>query len=621
MKELELLSPAKDLNTAREAILHGADAVYLGAPKFGARQAAPVSIEDISTLVAEAHIFGVKIYIALNTIIFDNELDDVKDLIHRLYEVGVDAIIIQDMGITELPLPPIALHASTQCHNNDAQQLKRLETMGFEQAVLARELNPQEIAQLHQQTNIKLEAFVHGAICVSYSGRCYLSEHVCGRSANRGACAQMCRQTYDLIDAKGEIIYQQKYLLSAKDMNRSNSLDALIEAGVSSFKIEGRLKGVSYVKNTTAYYRQAIDAFIAKNPTQYKRSSKGVSSISFVPQLDKSFNRGFTENYFHQASPNNKNENIVNIDTPKSIGEFMGKVKSTGNGFFTLDQPHDFNNADGIIYITNTGNYDGAQINHTESNGRCEINKKIVIPVGTHIYRNYDHQFEQLLGKNTASRKIEVKIILRDVPHGLAVEISDGEHAATSCVEVELEKAKNYQEDKLRDVLAKLGNTPFEAREIDINLSERFFVPASYLAELKRSAVEVFMRTLRIKNSAKIYRPTLSISDKKRSIATNAESLEKTLDYSANIANQLARRHYTNLGAKDLKPAYELSKAKDASLMITKHCVRRLLGYCTKETKLKPPFTFPLYLKQGDRRFKLLFDCQACMMHILAEKN
>ncbi|SUB88921.1 Uncharacterized protease yhbU precursor [Porphyromonas macacae] len=614
MHKLELLAPAKDLATAREAILHGADAVYLGAPKFGARQAASVSLEDIAVLTQEAHLFGVKVYIALNTILFDSELAEAESLIHRLYHVGVDAVIIQDMGITEMNLPPIALHASTQCHNSTSEKLTLLEQLGFEQAVLARELNPAEIARIRECTCIRLEVFVHGAVCVSYSGRCYLSEAIKGRSANRGACAQMCRQTYDLVDAEGTYIYKEKYLLSAKDMNRSESLEDLVLAGVTSFKIEGRLKGVSYVKNVTACYSRLLDEIIKKYPDRYERSSKGICKYLFEPDLNRCFNRGYTNNYFHTATPDRPNDNIVNINTPKSTGEFAGVVKKCIRGLMVMNSVRQLHNADGLIFILPDGSYEGSAVNKILSGGNIELNKRLNLPSGTQVYRNYDHQFEQILSKPSATRKIPVDLVLRSLPFGLVLDISDGTNSTSTSIEFIPEKAKNFRPDAIKEILCRQGDTVFEVRGVTLALKNEPFIPPSLLTRLRRDAIRRFEMCLKIMNSPRYFAPTLKIKEKAGSIKSG---LYPNVGYEGNVSNRLAQQHYRKLGASDIQPAFELLQAKDAALMTTKHCFRRLLGYCTRETLKRMPYKEPLFLIQGNERFQIKFDCKNCLMRII----
>ncbi len=616
MKSLELLAPAKDLQTAREAILHGADAVYIGAPKFGARQAAPVSVDDIATLCREAHIFGVRIFVALNTILYDDELAEVERLIWQLYRAGADALIIQDMGITEMHLPPIALHASTQCHNNEAEQLNRLEQLGFEQAVLARELNPAEIKCMGEQLKfMRLEAFIHGAICVSYSGRCYLSQYAKGRSANRGACAQMCRMTYDLVDSSGQVIMQEKHLLSPKDMNRSEHLHELIAAGISSFKIEGRLKGISYVKNVTAFYRRALDRIIAEHPDKYSRSSRGITRLAFMPDLSKSFNRGFTANFFRRGSAEHPNENVVNINTPKSLGESMGRVVRTRQNTFVLDASHDLTNGDGLLFITPNGEYLGASVNGTEANGAVELNKRMNLPAGTEVFRNYDLHFEQTLSHRSATRHIPIDMVLRRIPHGIALDFTAGDIAVSRSLFADFEPAKTYRSEPMIEALKKLGDTALEVASIRVDLPHEPFIPLSVLSQLRRETAELMERALRHVHAPVVRRESGFMPEKAQTLRG---LFTPETDYCANISNRLARQHYSRLTPVTLAPAYELKPDAKAALMTTKHCIRRMLGYCTAETTRSMPYAEPLFLVQGNERIRLTFDCGDCVMRLYA---
>ncbi len=616
MKTLELLAPAKDLQTAREAILHGADAVYIGAPKFGARQAAPVSVDDICTLCREAHLFGVRIFVALNTILYDNELAEVEQLIWQLYRAGADALIIQDMGITEMHLPPIALHASTQCHNNDAEQLNRLEQLGFEQAVLARELNPAEIKHMGEQLkSMRLEAFIHGAICVSYSGRCYLSQYAKGRSANRGACAQMCRMTYDLVDARGRIIMQEKYLLSPKDMNRSEQLQDLIEAGVSSFKIEGRLKGIGYVKNVTAFYRRALDKIIARYPDEYRRSSHGITRISFTPDLSKSFNRGFTSNFFHRGTADHPNENIVNIHTPKSLGERMGRVVRFRQNAFDLDTSHNMHNGDGLLFITPDGEYLGASVNGIDVRGFVELNKRMDLPVGTAVFRNYDLHFEQTLLHESATRRIPTDVVLRTLPHGIALDFTAEGITVSRALFTDFERAKTFRPEPMMEALKKLGDTVLEVATMRIDLPHEPFIPLSVLSQLRRETANLMERALCHAHAPVVRRESGFVSEKAQALKG---FFTPDTDYRANISNRLARRHYNRFAPTVPSPAYELKPDAEAALMTTKHCIRRMLGYCTAETSRRMPYVEPLFLVQGNERIRLAFDCGECVMRLYA---
>ena len=410
-RKIELLSPAKDLQCGIEAINHGADAVYIGAPKFGARAAVGNSLEDIGILCRYAHLYGVRIYVTLNTILKDEELDEVELMIWELWRVGVDALIIQDMGIMKLHLPPIPLHASTQMDNRTSEKVQFLEKVGFKQVVLARELSLNEIRQISEHTTVPLEVFVHGALCVSYSGQCYLSAALSGRSANRGECAQYCRLPYTMVDSTGKEIVSEKHLLSLKDMNRSEHLEALLDAGVSSLKIEGRLKDITYVKNVTAFYRKKLDEIFTRRK-EYIRSSLGKSVFTFEPVVEKSFNRGFTS-FFLKG----RTSNITAFDTPKSLGELVGSVKEIKGNSFTISGLKQLNNGDGLVFFNKQGVLEGFRVNRVDANRVYPLEMPSILPK-TPLYRNFDHAFEKLLAKPSAERKLGVQIQFLDNAFG-----------------------------------------------------------------------------------------------------------------------------------------------------------------------------------------------------------
>ena len=419
IRRIELLAPAKNVEIGQQAILHGADAVYIGAPRFGARSTAGNSIADLTRLIDFAHRFDARVYITLNTILRDDELRDAERLIHELYKIESDALIVQDMGITRLDIPPIALHASTQADNRTPEKVKFLEQCGFSQVVLARELSLGQINEIARSVQVPLEVFVHGALCVSYSGQCYLSEAMCGRSANRGECAQYCRLPYTLIDGKGNVIAKDKHLLSLRDLNQSDRLEELLDAGVSSFKIEGRLKDMAYVKNCTAYYRQELDKIFKRRP-EYRTASTGHSSIEFTPRLEKSFNRGFTHYFLDGRTP----EPIASPDTPKSLGEYVGKVKQSDKNTFTIAGLTPIHNGDGLCFANNKGEFEGVRVNRVEGN-RIFPASRIEITPHTVLYRNFDFEFDKRLSRPSADRRIDVEITLYDVPGGYALYMKD----------------------------------------------------------------------------------------------------------------------------------------------------------------------------------------------------
>ena len=492
-RKIELLAPAKNLECGIAAIDHGADAVYIGAPKFGARAAAVNSLEDIAALVEYAHLYNARIYVTVNTILKDEELQETEKMIWALFRAGVDALIVQDMGITGLNLPPIPLHASTQMDNRTVEKVRFLADAGFRQVVLARELSLREISKIHEACpDVPLEIFVHGALCVSYSGQCYVSQACFGRSANRGECAQFCRLPFSLVDAEGRVIVKDKHLLSLKDLNQSDELEALLDAGASSFKIEGRLKDVSYVKNVTAAYRRKLDAIFARRK-EYARASSGSCRYAFNPQLDKSFSRGFTHYYLH-----GRTKDVFSFDTPKSLGEEMGTMKEARGNYLTVAGLKSFNNGDGVCYIDEQGRLQGFRINRVEGNKLYPQEMPRIKP-RTVLYRNFDQEFEKILVRKSSERRIAVSVRLTDTPFGFALTLTDeDDNSVTLSLAREKEPARTPQEENLKTQLAKFGNTPFEAVRIDIDFAGNWFLPASVLADFRRQAVEKLISARRI---------------------------------------------------------------------------------------------------------------------------
>ena len=604
-RPIELLAPAKNLECGIEAINHGADAVYIGAPRFGARAAAGNSIEDIKALVEHAHLYNARIYVTVNTILHDEELPKTEKMIWELYRAGVDALIIQDMGITRLNLPPIALHASTQMDNRTPEKVKFLSDIGFRQVVLARELSLDEIKKIHDSCpETLLEVFIHGALCVSYSGQCYVSQACYGRSANRGECAQFCRLAFDLIDSNGKTIEQNKHLLSLKDMNQSDNLEALLDAGATSLKIEGRLKDVSYVKNVTAYYRQKLDA-IFKYRKEYVRASSGTVKTTFTPQLDKSFSRGFTD-YFLRG----RNPGIFSFSTPKSLGEEVGTVKEIRGNYFTVAGVKSFSNGDGLCYIDDNGRLQGFRVNRVENNKLFPQDMPRLKPK-TRLYRNFDQEFEKLMQKKSAERKMAVDICLTENNFGFTLSLTDEDDNSVSLtLQRAKEPARTPQTDNLRNQLGKLGNTPFEAKDIKIDLSDNWFIPSSELSELRRNAVEKLLEVRRINYRREVFRMK----------ETKSKFPVSTLTYLGNVMNSSAAEFYKNHGVLKVMPAFEKEQPKDAVLMFCKHCIRYSMGWCPVHHKVRSPFREPYYLVSSDgRRFRLEFDCKQCQMKVLAD--
>lgn len=603
-RKIELLTPAKNLECGMAAIDHGADAVYIGAPKFGARAAAVNSLEDIAALVEYAHLYNVRIYVTVNTILKDEELKETEEMIRALYRVGVDALIVQDMGIAGLELPPIPLHASTQMDNRTAEKVRFLADAGFRQVVLARELSLREIGKIHEACpDVPLEIFVHGALCVSYSGQCYVSQACFGRSANRGECAQFCRLPFSLVDSNDRVIAKDKHLLSLKDLNQSEELEALLDAGASSFKIEGRLKDVSYVKNVTAAYRQKLDAILARRK-EYVRASSGSCRYAFNPQLDKSFSRGFTHYFLH-----GRTRDVFSFDTPKSLGEEMGTMKEARGNYLTVAGLKSFNNGDGVCYIDEQGKLQGFRINRVEGNKLYPQEMPRIKP-RTVLYRNFDQEFEKILARRSSERKMAVAIRLADTAFGFALTLTDeDDNRVTLSLPRAKEPARTPQEENLKTQLAKLGNTPFEAERVDIDFTENWFLPASVLADFRRQAIEKLIAARRInyRRELAVLRPT-----------THAFP-QTTLTYLGNVMNARAASFYAGHGVASIAPAFEQTPVEKAVLMFCKHCLRYSMGWCPVHQRERSPYREPYYLVSTDgKRFRLEFDCRNCQMKVSA---
>ena len=603
-RKIELLAPAKNLECGIAAIDHGADAVYIGAPKFGARAAAVNSLEDIAALVEYAHLYNARIYVTVNTILKDEELQETEKMIWALFRAGVDALIVQDMGITGLNLPPIPLHASTQMDNRTVEKVRFLADAGFRQVVLARELSLREISKIHEACpDVPLEIFVHGALCVSYSGQCYVSQACFGRSANRGECAQFCRLPFSLVDAEGRVIVKDKHLLSLKDLNRSDELEALLDAGASSFKIEGRLKDVSYVKNVTAAYRRKLDAIFARRK-EYARASSGSCRYAFNPQLDKSFSRGFTHYYLH-----GRTKDVFSFDTPKSLGEEMGTMKEARGNYLTVAGLKSFNNGDGVCYIDEQGRLQGFRINRVEGNKLYPQEMPRIKP-RTVLYRTFDQEFEKILARKSSERRIAVSVRLTDTPFGFALTLTDeDDNSVTLSLAREKEPARTPQEENLKTQLAKFGNTPFEAVRIDIDFAGNWFLPASVLADFRRQAVEKLISARRIN-----YRRELFV------LKPTAHAFpQSTLTYLGNVMNAQAVSFYAGHGVASIAPAFERAPAEKAVLMFCKHCLRYSMGWCPVHQRERSPYREPYYLVSTDgKRFRLEFDCKNCQMKVNA---
>lgn len=606
VRKIELLAPAKNLECGIEAINHGADAVYIGAPKFSARAAAGNTLDDIRSLAEYAHLFGAKVYVALNTILNDNELQETEQLIWQLYdEAKIDALIIQDMGITMLNLPPIALHASTQMDNRGVEKVKFMEDAGFKQIVLPRELTIDEIGEISSQVKTPLEVFVHGALCVCYSGQCYLSQALSGRSANKGACAQYCRLPYTLVDADGEEVMKKKHFLSMKDLNLSENLEELLNAGVSSLKIEGRLKDVSYVKNVVAFYRKKLDTILKKYP-QYIRSSSGTSTYTFEPNPEKSFNRGFTKYFLHERT-----NNMWSIDSPKSIGEPIGKITEITTKYIKVNSTVKLHNGDGLCYFNNKKELEGIHVNRVEG----ELIFPATIPdvkKGTYVYRNYDHEFEKLLLKKSAERKIDATIELTDIPFGFSLEITDeDDNYAILNFEVEKQIAQKDQTDNIKNNLSKTGSTIFSIKEVSINCSESWFIPASVISEWRRLLTDKLLSVRRIRYQQDI------VPHKQTSHAFPV----KDITYLGNVMNNKGKEFYEQHQSIVSQPAFEKQGQKDVPLMFTRHCIKQSLGWCPKEDNGKHPYKEPFFLTYNNTKLRLLFDCKNCEMKVYSDSG
>lgn len=603
-KFIELLSPARNKETAFAAIDCGADAVYMGFERFGARVSAGNSLEDIREVVNYAHLFGVKVYVTLNTIIYNNEIDAARQAVRDLYQAGVDAIIVQDMAYLQMNECNMTIHASTQANNASKDKVRWFENIGVQRVVLARELSIKEIAEIHSACpDTELEFFIHGALCCSVSGRCYLSHYQSGRSANRGECCQSCRSSYDLVNESGKVLEKDSYLLSTKDFNASSKLESLIASGVISFKIEGRLKDIDYVKNVTAYYSRLLDEFCKKNP-QYKRSSYGCVDLNFSPDVSRSFNRGFT--IFNLEG---KSEKTNSGKSTKSLGKPFGRVVECKNGSITTDSKEILHNGDGMVFFDQSENLNGLLVNRVFANG-FEANKRIDIPKGTLLYRNKDTEFEKLLANQSQTRKISVFARLSN--KGLSLETADGVKAETE-IGFTLEKAKNSDnlEANLKKQIGKMGNTAFVLSGFSYDCDDCYFFPNAAINDLRRRACEMLEEKLREENAAK--------HTQKLNQATSYITQEA--DYRENISNSLSEDFYRKMGVSIAEKAVEICpKQGEIELMRSKNCIRYNLGQCLKRDKLSKDYAGNLFLRDKNHKYRLSFDCSNCMMSVWAYK-
>ena len=598
-KVVELLSPAKNLNVAIVAIDNGADAVYIGAPDFGARSAASNSLEDIKELTSYAHAYYCRVYVTLNTILYDDELILVQDLINKLYKIGVDALIIQDLGILKLDLPPIALHASTQLHNYDLEKIKFLDKLGFNRIILARELSLDQLRKIRSEVHTELECFVHGALCVSMSGQCYMSQALYGRSANRGECAQPCRMKWSLKDSNDKFLLRDKRLLSLKDFNLSNYLQELVKIGIESFKIEGRLKDEDYVANVTASYSQELNKIIENSGGQMERVSSGNSIINFKPDVENSFNRGFTD-YFIK----DRQKSLINLDTPKSMGKFVATVKDVQDNKISIIGDIPIHNGDGFSYMKN-GILLGFRVNVVDGNVLI-CSDTMDIKIGTSLYRNYDHEFVKKIKKSSSKRKIDVDITVLSEANTLKFLILDEDNISADYEFPDVfEVAKNENQiDRIKSQVLKNGDSKFICKDVNY-FGPALFVPSSEINK-GRNILKQNLETNRL-----LAMTRLDPFRENKDVKFPYESL----DWTYNVVNKNALEFYKEHGALSVDEGYEIEKIAGRRLMHTKYCILYELGRCKKYHK-NEDLKFPLVLFNDSHSFVLDFECKDCFMSI-----
>lgn len=610
MRYLELLAPARNADTAISAILAGADAVYMGASSHGARKDAANSIDDIRRVTDFAYQFNAKVYATVNTIIYDRELRDVERLITDLYHSGTDALIVQDMGILRMDIPPIELHASTQCDIRSVEKARFLAEVGFTRLVLPRELSLREIEEIHSAVpDTELEAFIHGALCVSYSGDCRASFMTGGRSANRGECAQICRLPYTLTDSRGRKFMEDKHLLSLRDLNRSDSLGAMADAGVCSFKIEGRLKEEGYVKNTVAWYSRILDRVVGESGGNYRRLSAGRSNAGFNPSPEKSFNRGFTTYFLSGHAPV---KGIASFDTPKATGTPVGKVKRCEGKVIIAELSAQLANGDGLGYFDGEGRFQGFRLNRAEGQRLYPASPRTIAP-GTVLYRNRDKEWDDAIASARTTRTISVDMVLRTVGSDrLALELTDecGTSVTATATVGQLQQALTPQEAPRRQLLGKLGGTIYRVGKI-IDLAGGVFIPASALAGLRREAVALLDKARVMTHRFGLRRPE----------NPDAVCQSASLSYRDNVANHLAEEFYRSHGVTEIVPAVEVESPDDETLvMTTRYCLRREAGKCLLTPQGRQWPDTPLYLRSGNISLRVEFDCRRCGMRIYHEK-
>ena len=577
-KKIELLSPAKDCMVGMAAINHGADAVYIGGPDFGAREKASNTMDDIERLCRHAALYDAKVYVTLNTLLYDNELERARKIAYDCWNAGVDALIVQDMALLDLDLPPIPLHASTQCDNLTVEKVQQLEQLGFDQVVLGRELSLKQIKEIREKTTVPLEFFVHGSLCVSHSGQCYLSQYIGNRSANRGACAQPCRLPWDLLDVKGKVLIKNRHLLCLKDLNNSAHLEELLDAGITSFKIEGRLKDADYVKNITAFYRQKLDEIFARRD-EYEPASRGYARpcvSTFEVNPEKSFNRGFTDFFI-----NGKQKGIDSPYTPKSMGEYIGEVTWCNSLRMEIDTDKTLHNGDGLCFLNENMELVGLRADVVNGD-TVSCNRPHGAQRGTRIYRNYDIEWQRQVEASTGNRKIDIDLVLAETETGYELSAMVRGDARPCVTGIQCEKivANNPEKatDNIRRKAMQWGDTVFNPVNLELRLTEPRLIPASLLGELKRDLVV---------------------------------KLEK----------ELVEDHRNHRRRRDARPSGDTHLAKTdpdaipSHLMTSHHCIRYANGMCSRETGQKAE---PLYLRNGENLFRLEFDCRNCLMYVTA---
>lgn len=631
MHTLELLAPAKNLECGIAAVDHGADAVYIGPAHHGARAAAGNSIDDIRSLCLYAHRFAVMVHATVNTIVYDQEMEDTLRLVDHLAEAGVDALLIQDMGLLarltdDSPLAAkvrrlgVSLHASTQCDTRTAAKVDWLHSQGFNRVVLARELSADEMAAIHRAVpDAELEAFVHGALCVSFSGVCYASQYCFQRSANRGECAQFCRMTFDLVDADNRVVEHSRHLLSLKDMCQIDNIESLAQSGVCAFKIEGRLKDAAYVKNVVSAYSRRLDELVSRHPDVYRRASAGRVEYHFLPDLQKTFNRGYTTYFLQGRQPD-----IASFDTPKALGEYVGQVKELRHDSFNVAGTASFSNGDGLCFITDGHRLEGFRVNRAVGNRLYPYKMPEGLRPGQALYRNNDVAFEKILQGRTAERHVPVGLVFGLTPEGFFLSMTSRQSVypchAESTVVFAHQLAKRPQGENVRRQLTKLGDTPYVCDDFQMEENaDSYFVPNSLLSDLRRTCVERFSRQ---------WNDALAASRPKSSLRQRAAALVWQPEYAAypylyNIANREARAFYLSEGLRHPTEAFELDRSAASRrplVMQCRHCLRYSLGCCVKRGGQRPTWREPLTLRLGDgRRFRLEFNCNECQMNIYAE--